>query len=270
MSMMRSLARSLGPDSFDEVGVVRAALSRATGTFVDVGALAGTSLLPFAHDGWQVWAFEPDEMSRARLRRQLAELPNVHVDERPVGRTDGAYPPVPPSTDKILAGVSVLTPVRLARRPTSTVETVRLDTFAEEHSIKDVTVLKTDAAGHDLPVLETFPWHEIRPRAVVCGFDDRKTEPLGYLFDDLGTFLTTLGYEVFVSEWHPVAEHGTMPRWRGMRPYPSELSDSRAWGKFIAVDPFLASRVRAHAKRSGRRLRLRLAAEHIPPIARWL
>jgi FkbM family methyltransferase len=262
------LAAVLGPPTYDEVEVVRTALSGTTGTLVDVGAHGGSSLLGFARDGWQVWAFEPDEKNRARLARRVADLPLVHIDDRAVSHTDGERLPL--FTSDVSTGISALTPFHPSHRATATVETVRLDTFLAGHGIDEVTVLKTDTEGYDLAVLESFPWQRTRPRVVVCEFEDRKTEPLGYLFGDLGDFLTEKGYQVLVSEWRPVVEYGMRHRWRGVRRYPSRLEDPHAWGNFIAVDADLADRVLNEARRAGRRLRLRLAAERVPAIARRL
>lgn len=262
------LASVLGPASYDEVEVVRAALTGTTGALIDVGAHGGSSLIGFARDGWRVWAFEPDEKNRARLVKRVKKMPDVHVDGRAVSSADGERLPL--YTSEVSTGISALAPFHPSHRPTAVVETVRLDTFMTERSIDDVTVLKTDTEGYDLPVLETFPWQVTRPRVVVCEFEDRKTEPLGYRFRDLGSFLTEKQYVVFVSEWRPVVEYGMRHRWRSIRRYPCPLGDPLAWGNFIAVDADLAPRLLDCARSAGRRLRLRRAAERLPALARRL
>jgi hypothetical protein len=74
----------------------------------------------------------------------------------------------------------------------------------------------------------------------MCEFEDRKTVPLGYDYDDLATYLIKLGYVVFTSEWYPVVEYGRRHRWRSMRRYPVPLDDERGWGNLLAVDGTLA------------------------------
>ncbi len=59
--------------SLDEIGVVHAVTrERAPGVMVDVGAHYGSSLRPFAKDGWRVFAFEPDPANRQKLEHRAS------------------------------------------------------------------------------------------------------------------------------------------------------------------------------------------------------
>jgi hypothetical protein len=112
-------------------------------------------------------------------------------------------------------------------------------------------------------VLQTFPWAQQRPRVVVCEFEDRKTEPLGYDVDDLGHFLIGLGYTVLLSEWFPIIEYGTRHQWRRVVPYPSRMIDPLGWGNFIAVEPELGRLAVNAAVRAGRLLTTRRRVERL-------
>ena len=114
-----------------------------------------------------------------------------------------------------------------------------------------------DTEGHDLFVLRTFPWETHRPDVVVCEFEDSKTVPLGYTYQDLGSFLVDRGYQVLMSEWYPVVRYGIAHRWRRVVRFPATLEDPAGWGNFIAVRPGLDRRALRTAKRRGRRLALR-------------
>jgi len=257
--------RLLGPAVYDEVAVVYRSLAVAgPGVLVDVGAHRGESLRPFAEIGWKVYAFEPDARNRRALIAAVRSWRRVTVDERAVGERDGET--VDLYTSDVSTGITTLRPFHPSHRLTDRVTTVRLDTFLAD--VNEVTVLKTDTEGYDLAVLRTFPWNRLRPRAVICEFEDRKTVPLGYTYDDLANFLTGMGYVVLVSEWFPVVEYGQRHRWRSIRQYPVRLADPASWGNLIAVDRVDATRLERTARVAGMRLRLRSIVDTLRTASR--
>ena len=209
------------------------------GVLVDVGAHFGSSLYRFARDGWRVHAFEPDPANRAVLLRRVSKWPRVVVDDRAIAPRDGET--VELYTSDVSSGISALAPFHESHRPTVQVITVRLDTYLL--GTDTVTILKTDTEGYDLPVIATFPWERLRPQAVLCEFEDRKTVTHGYTYRELANYLVDRGYDVLVSEWHPVVEYGLRHRWRSLRRYPVQLADASAWGNLIAVEPNLTAAV---------------------------
>ena len=251
-AVRNTTGRILRPE-FDEVLALHASLRwDRPGVMVDVGAHHGRTLRPFAEDGWQVIAFEPDPQNRAVLLGRVARWPNVSVDGRAIGVTDGDI--VSLFTSDVSTGISTLVPFHPTHRPTAQVETVRLDTYLA--GVHEVTVIKTDAEGYDLPILQTFPWGRLHPRAVVCEFEDRRSAALGYDHRDMAQFLLEAGYAVLVSEWYPVVEYGRAHRWRTMRRYPAHLQDPNGWGNLIAIEPDDAESVLRQAG-WGARMRLR-------------
>jgi FkbM family methyltransferase len=221
--------------SFDEMALVYTHLAMPMGVLIDVGAHTGGSLKRFPN--WDVLAIEPDPSNRAILKHRYGNRPNIRIDPRAVSETDGEALPL--FTSSVSSGISSLRPFHRSHRPTTQVTTVRLDTLLE--GLESVTVLKTDTEGWDLPVLRSFPWERMHPKVVVCEFEDRKTNALGYNFEDLAEFLTNHGYSVLVSEWYPVVEYGRRHRWRSLRPYPAVLEDANAWGNLIATTDHIAA-----------------------------
>jgi hypothetical protein len=188
---------------------------------------------------------------------------NVTVDPRAVSEVDGDSMTL--FTSDVSSGISTLTPFHPSHHADISVTTVRLSTYIDEHDIDSVGFLKIDAEGHDLFVLKSFPWTEFRPDAIVCEFEDRKTDPLGYRIGDLARFLEGHGYHVLVSEWYPVVEYGLVHRWRRVTSWPMTLADEKAWGNLIAVQPNLARRAFWLARRAGWQLHLRKLADRCRP-----
>jgi FkbM family methyltransferase len=238
--VVRPIARRFRHPGFDEIGLIHETLrSYRPGVMVDVGAHHGGSLMPFAGDGWRVYAIEPDPRNRAILCRRVGRKANVLVDDRAISEHDGER--VPLFTSPVSTGISALAPFHPTHQATDSVETIRLDTLLA--AVDHVTFLKTDTEGWDLPVLRTFPWDRLHPLAVMCEFEDRKTIPLGYDYHDLAGYLSGLGYAVFTSEWYPVVEYGKRHKWRSLRRYPVQLDDVDAWGNLLAISPELADSI---------------------------
>jgi FkbM family methyltransferase len=226
---------------------------------VDVGAHHGGALEAFAQSGWSVHAFEPDPSNRAELMSGPGRMPSVHVDSRAITEIDGDQLEL--FTSDVSSGISTLTAFHPSHHATATVETVRLDTYLAR--IDRVDFLKVDTEGHDLFVLKTFPWSRLKPQALVCEFEDRKTVPLGYGYRDLAQFLVDQGYVVLVSEWYPIVEYGLSHRWRAMHRYPHQLASADAWGNLIAVEPRLLPRARRLARRAKWQLTVRHALDRL-------
>lgn len=209
--------------------------SARPGVMIDVGAHHGTALAPFVDLGWRVFAFEPDEANRAVLYERLRNHPEgsaVSVDVRAVTRQAGQQ--LAFFRSEVSTGISGLSAFHASHREVQHVDSVSLDTYMAEHRIGAVDFLKIDTEGHDLFVLQGFPWDRARPAVVECEFEDSKTVPLGYTFHDLARFLLEKGYTVYVSEWHPIVRYGIRHDWHRLTRYPCELADADGWGNLLA------------------------------------
>lgn len=250
--LARAVLRRILPGrarGLDENQIIFDLFAGQVGTMVDVGAAVGSTLRPFAARGWSIHAFEPDTNNRVSLLAETAGLPNVTVSDHAVSETDGQTLTFYSSPESI--GVSSLTAFTDKHVATGTVVTTRLDTYLAEHKIGSVDYLKVDAEGHDFFVLKSFPFQQIKPRAVLCEFEDSKTIPLGYRMSDMADFLTAQGYSVVISEWYPIEKYGIEHKWRRFVDYPTPLEDEKAWGNLIAFQDtgtLLADVIRASGR----------------------
>jgi FkbM family methyltransferase len=222
------------PDE-SEIAFEALGADRFKGLMIDVGAHHGRALSPFAHSGWQVFAFEPDSMNREKLVESFADSRNVFIDARAV--SDHRQEKAVLFRSKESTGISGLSSFRPSHQIAEEVEVTTLEIFLDERGITDekVTFLKIDAEGFDLHVLRGFPWHRSSPHLILCEFEDFKTIPLGYSFHDLADFLVGHGYKLIVSEWYPIKRYGGPHDWRRFATYPCQLEDSKAWGNIFAT-----------------------------------
>lgn len=202
---------------------------------IDVGAHFGSSFLPFLNQRWTIFAFEPDSNNRKRLLERLQDNPNrrfVFLDKRCLSNeriSSAAFFSSEEST-----GISALSAFHDSHEESQRVDVTTLVDFFEERPMPEIDFLKVDTEGHDLFVLQGYPWSRGRPAVVECEFEDNKTIPLGYTMHDLANFLIEMNYTVYVSEWHPVIRYGIHHDWKGLTPYSPETSYSRSWGNFVA------------------------------------
>lgn len=200
---------------------------------LDVGAHYGGSLLRFIRNRWDVWAFEPDPKNRAKLFERLANeqaLPR-RVDTRAVSNVSGET--LDFYSSEISAGISSLKPFHASHETHNQVETIRLDDFTSDFGIDRVDYLKIDIEGFDYFALQGFPFDRMRPQAILCEFEDHKTVPLGYDHVELGYFLANHGYQVLLSEWHPIVEYGQAHDWRQVREFDGTSAGDKSWGNYL-------------------------------------
>jgi len=201
-------------------------LFKKKGTMIDVGAHWGTSLVPFV--GWEIYAFEPDPTNRAELKRRFKD---IFIDARAV--SDKPATNVTLYKSQQSTGISSLSPFHESHYAAIGVDVITLTEFIREQKIKKVDFLKIDTEGYDFFVLQGYPWKKA-PQVILCEFENSKTEPLGYSFDDMAKFLISKGYKLKISEWYPVKAYGTAHEWKRLVDYPCELDD-KAWGNIIAL-----------------------------------
>ncbi|MFH7321495.1 FkbM family methyltransferase, partial [Desulfurivibrio sp. D14AmB] len=237
----------LGPNSreqkahWDETyGIARLFQDTLSGTtMIDVGAHHGSALVPFLNRGWRIYAFEPDDKNRSNLLERLAKHKNkdfVSLDTRCV--SNQPQKGVSFFTSKQSTGISGLSAFHESHVEAQKVDITTLTEFFQDKPMPAVDFLKIDTEGHDLFVLQGYPWERGEPAVIECEFEDVKTVPLGYTFHDLSRFLVDKGYTVYVSEWHPIIRYGIQHDWNRLVRYPCELADPKGWGNLLAFrDP---------------------------------
>jgi len=203
---------------------------------IDVGAHRGGTALPFLRGLWRVFAFEPDATNRETLQKLAGKYENLHVDARAV--SDSAQQDVPFYTSEVSSGIGSLLPFHESHSQAALVTTTTLRDVIAEQKLQKVDFLKVDTEGHDLAVLQGYPWSQAKPAVVMCEFEDSKTSAAGYGFHDLCRFLVDQGYELLVSEWYPILAYESQHSWRRLSTYPCELEDAEGWGNILAFrDP---------------------------------
>lgn len=218
--------------AFSETAVIWDALRTVeSGTMIDVGAHQGSAHQEYLDDGWSVFAFEPDPDNRSKLKRH----PGLRISSYAVGAQNASG--VSFFTSHESTGVSSLSSFTTSHQLRCTVTVRTLETLVTELEIGKCDYLKIDAEGHDLFVLQGTPWTRIKPLAIMCEFEDRKTIPLGYTYRDLADLLVGHGYSVFMSEWAPIVRYGTAHTWRRVVRYPATTLEPNAWGNFLAFAP---------------------------------
>lgn len=245
---MRPLHASFAEDSF--LGKILPGTTES-GVMLDVGAHHGSSLSPFLRAGWDVHAFEPDPVNRKNLIKKFGSANNLVINPVAVDETGGKELPFYSSDES--TGISSLNNFRDTHQEVQKVRTVCLRDYIRDNRIERVDFLKIDVEGFDFFALKGVPWESVSPRYIIAEFEDLKTERLGYSWEDMAWYLHDRGYQVLVSEWHPILRYGRPHEWRQLSLFPCKLGNPSAWGNLIAfkdtVDlPALANQVRKAIK----------------------
>jgi FkbM family methyltransferase len=235
-----------GDASIDESAVAHVLLEHdalsTRGTMIDVGAHHGSAFKRFVNEGWRVVAFEPDSVNRAVLEASTEAGWDLTIDDRALSdhpETDVSFFRSEEST-----GISGLSAFHESHELVDSVDLTTLAEVLVEFGVEHVHFLKIDTEGHDHRVLHGFPWHIDRPDVIVCEFEDAKLTPGSATLQ--AEYLLELGYNVVISEWHPVVRYGIQHDFRGLWTFEQndQVTDA-GFGNMIALRPDLASSVPA-------------------------
>jgi len=218
----------------EEVEVVYNLLKhKKDGVMIDVGAHFGTTLEPFMNLGWAIHAFEPDPNNRQKLLALVKDKQNVSVNIEAVSNVSGLD--LSFYSSEISTGISGLSNFHSSHEEIGKVKTKTLKDYVKENNIENIDFLKIDTEGHDLFVLKGFEWaKDSHPKIIICEFEDKKTESLGYNTQDIIDFMIGLGYNVIVSEWYPIIEYGKGHKWKRFVSSLNYIPTENAWGNIIA------------------------------------
>ncbi|GAB6113470.1 FkbM family methyltransferase [Desulfomicrobium salsuginis] len=217
---------------FDELNFMLSIINiKKSGIALDVGAHHGHTSISLAMHGYKCFSFEPDPINREILKRKCAGYP-ITIDERAISHKSclSNFYKSPESS-----GVSSLSPFTTSHKKFCSVKTTTIKEVCKNYDIKHIDFLKIDAEGYDLMVLLGIPWNYIKPDAILCEFEDKKTLQLGYNYHTIASFLSDIGYNVFISEWHPIIRYGLTHYWNTFKKYPCDIKNMNAWGNIIAL-----------------------------------
>jgi len=152
---------NLGRDPLSDARVI---LGRPIGCVFDVGAHVGETALRLAAEFPEaaIYSFEPDPHSFSALRAVAAAVPHVEAVNAAVGDTDGKavfFVNQFDQTSSLLetapgASQYLLNKSGLERRSEIEVPVLTLDRFCEARGIARIDVLKLDAQGYELRILD--------------------------------------------------------------------------------------------------------------------
>ncbi len=222
--------------AFDESELIARFIikNNIVGDVVDVGLFNGSSSYDLLCEGRVVYGFEPDrdEYKKKAIKKML-ENEKFVFDDRAVSDESGKKLSFYVSEES--KGISSLHPFTNKHNKLYDVETVSLTDYTMEKNIKDISFLKIDTEGHDFYVLKGFPFNEINPKLILCEFEDKKTNVLGYTYKDMIEFMMDYGYKVFLFEWYPVKKYGGKHSFRRLAECPCDLIDANATGNLMAI-----------------------------------
>jgi FkbM family methyltransferase len=240
------------PGMIDEVEIAQKLLFMGDKhhIMIDVGAHIGNSLETFARNGWTVYAFEPDPKNLFFLKKLSLNYPKVTIEDFALG--DKETDDMPYFTSEVSSGISGLLHFHDSHKEVKKVNVGTLKNYCEKNNIKNISFLKSDTEGYDLPVLKGFNWSNPHPRVIVCEFDNFKSQYLNYSLADQAVFLIDKGYKLIFSEWYPLNEYGKGHKWKRFTFSYKNINNKEAWGNIIAVKEndldLLKSLVSKHGK----------------------
>ncbi len=231
------IAAEFGRDAkarIEEIDFIATAIgkSHADDLMVDVGTHHGGSLKAFIESGWRVLGFEPDPSNRRVVIDRFGAHDRLTIDPRAV--SDKPAEGVNFFSTDESSGASSLSAFTGGHEASATVDVTTLESALAEHKVDAVRLLKVDAEGYDLMVLNGLPWDRIRPDAIMVEFEDRKTTPIGYTTADMAAALVSRGYTVYCSEWHPIVRYGIRHDWRRLFRWGTEQPATQSWGNLVA------------------------------------
>ena len=201
------------------------------GLVVDVGAHHGVQCLPFLKQGWRAHAVEPDPQHRSVLRQLQSTYSTLHVVNATMSCVHGrTYPWQHHHTYGQYHSMKCFSK---HCQQAGEVTTTTMRQWTKAAGIDTIDVLLCDVVGFEFIVLRGTDLENAPPECIVCAWDDLKSLHLGSDRHDVGSFLLACGYQVYMSEWHPVLDPALPQQWKGLLRYPAE-PDSFAWGHFLA------------------------------------
>lgn len=174
------------------------------GTFIDIGAAYGNHSLFFAAccEAERVYAFEPVETLFAHLQENIAAngFTHIHAYNTALGAHTGRVGMTPSNANPKRGGALMS---RVDERGDS-VPMQRLDDLLQHENLTEITCIKIDVEGYNLPVLQgaqstIATYHP----AIFCECETPQQ------FQKVDTFLSALGYRVWKINNKPFAMNHT-------------------------------------------------------------
>jgi FkbM family methyltransferase len=141
-------------------GAIQQMITSSSAVLFDVGANQGVFaknlITAWRGLNYQLYAFEPSAKTFALLKREVPDLPYVHLVNQGLGEMPGK---VELYSDKEGSGLASVYPRDLSHHRIDfsaheTIELTTLDQFCVDNKIDHIDFLKLDVEGHELAVLK--------------------------------------------------------------------------------------------------------------------
>jgi FkbM family methyltransferase len=138
---------------FDDMGTFLAGIESPM--ILDVGANVGQSVRRFKQrfPGAQINSFEPSPRSYAELMANCSGLPNVKAWNCGMGSAKGQLPLLENAASDMTSFLEPSARAWGSVEKTTLVDVLTLDSFAAEHGIDRIDILKSDTQGFEFDVL---------------------------------------------------------------------------------------------------------------------
>lgn len=216
--------------NFDEIPIINNFLNYSNGIMFDVGSCNGSSFMPFLLRGWEVYAFEPDKNNNKTIANYLNKWNlKANLIEKAVSDVEEVKTFYKSNSS---AGIPSLLKFNDNQEVSHELNTITLKNFVKSNKVERIDFLKIDVEGYDLMALKGFDFSLFKPKVIMCEFEDKKTELLGYTIKDMSNFLKDKGYKVIYSIWYPIKEYGIQHDWKKLS---TDIKDIEAedWGNII-------------------------------------
>ena len=133
---------------------------------IDIGLYDEKYILPYISKKWNCHAFEPIPSQFNKLKKKIGS--HVILNNKAV---DICSNQIKEFYSGPTMGTSSLIKFTKVHKLLCKVNTIRLDDYLKEKTIKNVTYLKIDTEGNDLPILKSINFNECSPILIMSEYE---------------------------------------------------------------------------------------------------
>jgi len=201
----------------------------------DVGLYDTQYLLPYINNKYVVHGFEPLKNNYIKIINELKQkkYKNYYINNLAVDEISGLKKSFYEGPTR---GTSSLVKFTQSHNLLYEIDTIRLDDYFNNHGIKNLTYLKVDTEGNDLPILKSINFDNVKPLVILSEYENKKTKFLNYKWEDQINFLRSKRYYNITFEFYPIIQYGSTHHFKGtiLDEHEQKLSVPDGWGNIIS------------------------------------